>query len=63
MLVALIIAPLNDLARVRFVLLDSRVREQPYVIVHVEIKQRPRLASRLVDDEVIERVVLNTGKL
>ena len=58
MLVPLVIAPFHNLARVRLILLYRRIREQPHVIVHVKIEQRPRLPARLVHDEIIEGVVL-----
>ena len=59
MLVTLIVAPLDELSRVRLVLLDRGIRQQAHIVVHVEVEERPRLPSRLVHDEVIEGVVLS----
>ena len=57
-LIALVPTTLDDLAGVRLVLFLGGVGEQPYVVVHVEVEQRARLAAGLVHDEVVECVVL-----
>lgn len=62
MFVALIPAAFYDLAGVRFVLLQSRIGEQPHVVVNVKVEQWPRLATRLVDYKVIKRVMLMNGE-
>jgi hypothetical protein len=48
----------HNFARVRVLLLHSDVRQQAHVSANVELKQRTRLATRLVDDKVVESVVL-----
>ena len=58
MLVAVVPPPLNNLARVRLVLLDSRVRDHADVVVHVKAEQRTRLSSGFGYDELVEGVVL-----
>ncbi len=40
------------------VLLQRGVPYQPYIVMDIKAEQRTRLAPRLIDDEVIERVVL-----
>lgn len=57
-LVPLVIASLDDFARMRLVFLHSRVGEQTNVVVDVEIEQWTGLAAGFVHDEVVERVVL-----
>jgi hypothetical protein len=61
MLVAVVPCPLNNLARVTLVLLLGRVREHAHVVVDVKVEEGARLAARLVDDEVVERVVLRVS--
>jgi hypothetical protein len=56
--VALIPTAFYDLASVRFILLPGRIGEQPDIVVNVKVEQWPRLAARLVDYEVVKRVML-----
>lgn len=58
MLVALIIAPFNDLSRMGLVLFNSCVREEADIVVHVKVEEWTRLAASFVDNEVVESVVL-----
>ena len=46
------------LARVTFVLLYGGVRDEPHVVVHVEMEERAGFASGLGDDQIVERIVL-----
>ena len=50
------------LARVTFVLLYGGVRDEPHVVMDVEMEERARFASGLGDDQIVERVVLEERK-
>ena len=57
------IGPTHDnFPSVRFVLLDVCVRKHADVLMDIEIEERPGLASRLVDDEVVEGVMLQENE-
>ena len=49
-------------ARVTFVFFNGGVRDEPHIVVHVEVEERTRLASGLGDDQIVERVVLEKEK-
>lgn len=63
MFVAVVPRPLDDLAGVALVLFLCGVGEHADVVVHVKTEQRARLAARLVDDKVVERIVLGLGTM
>ena len=58
MLVSVVPASLDHFPSVRLVLLDRRIGQKTDVVVNVEVEQGTRLATGLVDDEVVECVVL-----
>lgn len=58
MLVSVVPASLDHFPSVRLVLLDRRIGQKTDVVVDIEVEQRTRLATGLVDDEVVECVVL-----
>ena len=58
MLVSVVPAALDDLARVRLVLFDGGIGEHANIVVDIKVEQRARLSSRLVDDKVVEAVVM-----
>lgn len=58
MFISLVIASLDDLARVRFILLLRSIGKQTHVIMNVEIKQRTRFTSGFVDDKLVKCIVL-----
>lgn len=58
MFVTLVPTALDDLACVRLVLLHRGVGEETHVIMHIEVEKWARFASRFVDDEIVECVVL-----
>lgn len=62
MFIAVVPCPLDDFPGVTLVLLLRRVRQHAHVVVDVKVEQWARLAARLVDDKVVERVVLRLGK-
>ena len=49
-------------ARMTFVFFYGGVRDEPHIVVHVEVEKGPRLASGLGDDQIVERVVLEKEK-
>lgn len=59
MLVAVVPAALDDLTSVALVLLLGGIRKHTHVVVHVKVEQGARLAARLVDDEVVKRIMLS----
>lgn len=60
MLVPLIVTPLNDLPRMRLVLLNGGICQQTNVVMDVKVEQRPRFSSCFVDNEIVERVMLSS---
>ena len=59
-LIALIIAPLDDFPCMGLVLFLGGIRKKANVVMYIEVEQRSRFPSGLVDDKVIESVVLWT---
>lgn len=57
-LITIVPAPFDDLARVTFVLLDRGIRQEPNVVMHVKVEQRSRLAACFANDKVIKTVVM-----
>lgn len=58
MFVTLVPTALDDLTCVRLVLLHRGVGEEAHIIMHIEVEKRARFASRFVDYEVVECVML-----
>lgn len=58
MLIPLVPTPLYYLPSMRFVFLNSGIRQQAHIVVHIEVEQGTRLSARFVDDEVIKSVML-----
>lgn len=57
-LVAVVPTPLDNFAGVTFVLFHSGVANHTHVVVDVEVEERTRLSSSLIDDEFVERMVV-----
>ena len=53
-LVALVQSLLHHLSSMRLVLLYPRITNHSYIVVHIKMEEGSALASRLVDDEVVE---------
>ena len=58
MLVPLIPAPFHNFTRMGLIFLFRGVGEEPYIVVYVKVKQGAGFPACFVDDEVVERVVL-----
>lgn len=61
MLEAVVPRALDNFSSVTFVLLPRRIRDQAHVVVDVKVEEWARLAARLVDDKVVERIVLRVS--
>mmetsp|Transcript_45250 Transcript_45250/g.117186 ORF Transcript_45250/g.117186 Transcript_45250/m.117186 type:complete len:361 (+) Transcript_45250:71-1153(+) len=61
--VPLIPFPVHDLPRVALVFLDPHIVGDPHVVVHVEVEERTRLASRLVLDKAVEGRVVREDEI
>jgi hypothetical protein len=59
MLIPLVVAPLHHFTCMGLILLLGRIRKQTDVVMDIEVEERTRLATRLVDNEIIERVMLS----
>lgn len=61
--ITIIPAPLDDLAGMRFVFLHCCIGQHPHVVMNVKVEERARLASRLIDDKVVEAVVMRDDEV
>lgn len=58
MFIPLVVAPLHDFASMRFIFLFRSIGQKAHVIVYIEVEERARLSTGLVDDKIIKGVVL-----